>query len=289
MTEHKCDAHVVLKLLNDKITSLTDVIETQRKFIDKLTTTCESQQDTIKKLIDNSLEKRFNIVSDTNNSSEKRVTYTLIETRFNTGSDTDNTKEKNTNPMNPPPSAPELPRTSNNLSTSIDPTQLCLAIRTIYIMYDRNENKFFIRVHIENCEKFPNYIGAVQTLDASAWSWQHLDKYYGRPEESAVYAMTLEKYERFIKPYIKIQPVVNMLSVQYYFKKMIKRTTRVVGGISIEFESAIEPIILQAWSLTKNGIIYNESNFTLYTTQGNINSLGLAYAIDTSAFYNSDV
>ena len=265
MTEHKCDAHVVLKLLNDKITSLTDIIETQRKFIDKLTTTCESQQDTIKKLIDNSPEKRLNIVSDTNNSSEK-----------------------NTNLMNPPPSAPELPRTSNNLSTSIDPTQLCLAIRTIYIMYDRNENKFFIRVHIENCEKFPNYIGAVQTLDASAWSWQHLDKYYGRPEESAVYAMTLEKYERFIKPYIKIQPVVNMLSVQYYFKKMIKRTTRVVGGISIEFESAIEPIILQAWSLTKNGIIYNESNFTLYTTPGNINSLGLAYAIDTSAFYNSD-
>lgn len=277
MTEHKCDAHIVLKLLNDKITSLTDIIETQRKFIDKLTTTCESQQDTIKKLIDNSpdvlslgtilsSEKRLNIVSDTNNSSEK-----------------------NTNPMNLPPSAPELPRTSNNLSSYMNPTQLCLAIRTIYIMYDRDENDFFIRVHIENCEKFPNYIGAVQTLDTSAWSWQHLDKYYGRPEESAVYAMTLEKYERFIKPYIKIQPVVNMLSVQHYFKKMIKRTTRVVGGISIEFESAIEPIILQAWSLTKNGIIYNESNFTLYTTQGNINSLGLAYAIDTSAFYNSDV
>lgn len=246
MTEHKCDAHTVLKLFNDKITSLTDIIETQRKFIDKLTTMCESQQDTIKKLIDNAQEKKTN---------------TML-----------------------PPSAPELPPPSApELTPFMNPTQLCSFIQTIYVMYDKDENNFFIRIHVKNCEMFPIYLKSTRTLDLSAWGWHHLDKYFGYPAESAVYAITLEKYERLIKPYTKIQPIINMLSTHHYFKKMIKSTNRVVGGISIEFKSAITPMIIQIWSSRKDGIIYNESNFTLYVTQDDIYKLGLSDIINTSS------
>lgn len=239
---------MVLKLLNDKITSLTDIIETQRKFIDKLTTMGESQQDTIKKLIDNQQEKKTNVVIPPPSAPELPPSSV---------------------PELPSPSAPELP-------PPVDPTQLCSFIRTIYVMYDKDENNFFIRIHVENCETFPSYLNATQTLDTSSWCWRHLDKYYGRPAGSASYAVTLEKYERLIKPYTKIQPIVNILSTQHYFKKMIKSINRVVGGVSIEFKSAINPIILQAWSSTKTGIIYNESNFTVYATQEDTHKVGLS-------------
>ena len=172
----------VIKMLVEKNQALSQIIETQKTFIDRLTDTCQRQQLMVDKLCENRVSLNMN--DQPKEQSKEQPKDQLKEL-------TEQLKEQSNNQLKLFPDG-----------SPVEITAMCTSIKIVEVMYDMPHLLFIVRL-LNKDDRWIQYLQLQRTTDSGSWKHSLANHYYNHTDHYA-FALSLESFQKMVKPHIDI-------------------------------------------------------------------------------------
>lgn len=232
----------VIKMLVEKNQSLSQIIETQKTFIDRLTDTCQRQQSMVDKLCENRVSLNMNDQPKEQTKEQPKDRLKELTEQLK-----DQLKERSNNQLKLFPDG-----------SPVEITAMCTSIKSVEVMYDMPHLLFVVSL-LNKDDRWIQYLQLQRTTDSGSWKHSLANHYYNHTDHYA-FALSLESFQKMVKPYIDIYLNKNR-NVYILHHNMTKYLNAKISKISFDYEISVKLNLKEINTVVLAILIYMYSGY----------------------------